>query len=75
MDAGHDFPTTGLAVHCAGCHSFLEVGGSFGGPGGGLAEQLRLAEFDDTRPGGCFLIGCSGPTTHPTQEAPGERGA
>jgi len=49
----------------------LELGGSFGGPGAGLADQLRVAGFDDTHPGGCFLIGCSGPTAHPTQEKPG----
>ena len=49
----------------------LELGGSLGGPGGGLVEQLRLAGFDDTDPGGCFFIGCTGPTAHPTQERPG----
>jgi hypothetical protein len=48
----------------------LELGGSVGGPAAGLAEQLRQAGFDDTTPGGCFFIGCSGPTPHPTQERP-----
>jgi len=48
----------------------FEVGRSFGGPGAGLVDQLRVAGFDDTDPGGCFLIGCSGPTAHPTHERP-----
>lgn len=52
----------------------LELGPSFGGPSSGLADQLRVAGFDDTDPGGCFLIGCSGPTTHPTRESPGTAG-
>lgn len=50
----------------------LELGASFGGPASSLAEQLSLAGFDDTNPGGCFLIGCSEPTAHPTQESPAE---
>jgi len=49
----------------------LEVGGSLGGPGAGLAAQLRRAGFDATTPAGCLLIFCSGPIPHPTQESPG----
>ena len=47
----------------------LEMGGSVGGPGTGLATQLRRAGYDATWPGGCF-IWCGGPITHPTQESP-----
>lgn len=48
----------------------VQFGPSLGGPASGLAEELRLAGFDDTNPGGCFFIGCSGPTAYPTQESP-----
>lgn len=50
---------------------FLEIGPTFGGPGSGLLGQLRGLGFDDTRPGGCFLIGCVSATAHPTRQKPG----
>ncbi len=49
----------------------LEFGRSVGGPGAGLVEQLRVAGFDDRTPRLCLWDLCSGPTVHPTQEAPG----
>jgi hypothetical protein len=48
----------------------LELGGARGGPGAGLAEQMRKAGFDDTSPGGCFF-GCIGPIDHPEQAGAG----
>lgn len=43
----------------------FEMGNPVPDAGGGLADQMRRAGYDDTAPNSCFFIFCSGPTTHP----------
>lgn len=46
------------------------LGGVRGGPAHSLADQLRAAGFDETRPAGCAFIFCSGAKEHPSKRTP-----
>ncbi|MGA7306615.1 MAG: hypothetical protein WBW88_17185 [Rhodothermales bacterium] len=46
----------------------LSLGATVGGPASGLADQLRLAGYDDGSPG-CFFSSC-GTLPHPSKQSP-----